>query len=338
MKTKSLSREQRQVRYIPLFITVVIALVYGIIHINTGGPFLQESLPGWWTFRWEMSRYFDIPMLYLASLIFVMLCQKDGGADLSETVFVNIALVFIAAFIAWVFSLSLLSTIIMMLGVTWGLAYSSAKEIGVNMLMLFVVLTLIFGFINAFIICAATLALIGMTASIRLLMRGKDFRKFTFWIGLAPAREYKVNDPSIVEAKRSVTTIDLSVAPEEVSGFTIKSHKPGPKDFVFNLDELSLYLSFIQKKQGGAQGIQIIKDPIIQHKSFNAVLLDWLLKNPEEIPEEWKKIEIPFWDTTYERNGIEHVRSLVWSGNQFASEIRWLTRYFGEDYQTLVTR
>lgn len=342
MKTKkSLTREQRQVRYIPLFITILVALIYGIIHINTGGQFFQEALPGWWTFHWEVSRYFDIPMIYLASLIFIMLCQKDGGVELFETVFINIALVLIAGFIAWVSPLTLLTSIIIILGVVWGLAYPSAKEVGVNMLILFTVLTFIFGFINAFIISLVVLILVGVAASFRLFTRGADYRKFLFWIGLAPKEEYKVNDskPSVEEVEKLAIIIDLSVAPEEVEGFTVKSHKPGPKEFVFNPDNLSLYLSFIQKEQDGAPGVMIIKDPIVAGQSFNCVLLDWLLKYPENIPEEWKKIKIPFWDTRYERNGIEHVRSLAWMDNKFVSEICWLTSgRFDERYQTLIAK
>lgn len=350
---KSLTREQRQIRYIPIVVAVIATIIYVFNHLRLGDPFLHESLFGF-EYQWELSRYTDIAMIYLASVIFVILCQKDSGLELFETFFINLVLLAITGLIVWLTNLTFLPALIVVFGLAWGLMYSNAIEIGRNLLMLFVVLTIFVGLVNAFIIGVITLVPIAIAFYLRLMTAGSDFRRFVFWLGLSPSQEYEpikdeASSPSPSLAAKSETAInqssaevksgvaiDLSSDPEEVVGFTVKRHRPGRKDFQFIPEKCSLYLSFVQKQNGGVSGAILAEDPLIKNRSFNANLLDWLLVNQEWIPTDWKNYSIPFWDTIYERNNIEHVRCMVWTGNKFASEIRWLTRNFDDKYRTLV--
>jgi len=48
MKTKkNLTLEERQVRFIPLVLAALVAVFYGVIDLQVGGPFLTEQLFGW---------------------------------------------------------------------------------------------------------------------------------------------------------------------------------------------------------------------------------------------------------------------------------------------------
>jgi hypothetical protein len=64
---------------------------------------------------------------------------------------------------------------------------------------------------------------------------------------------------------------------------------------------------------------------------MNANVLDFLLANPDLIPEEWKKDEhgntryIFFWGTVYrDRGGDLYVRYLCWGGDRWGWGSRWL--------------
>jgi hypothetical protein len=335
-KNKYLSRDQRQIRYIPLFLTVLIAFIYGVVHINSGGPFVQEFLIDSWSYK-SISRYIDIPMIYLASVMLVMLSQDGSRAEIFEMIWINIALVIMAGFISWAFSWPFLVLITMVLGLSWGLIYLEVKQITINLLMLFIVLAAVFGFIKSIFICIAAFLLIGTAFLLRLFIHGRVFRRFIFWIGLAQAEDYKESLPAISSRKseKLIPVIDLSVEPEEVKGFNIRRNTPGADKFEFKKGNYYLYTSSIYQKDG-ASGVILMKDSIIKNNSFNAVLLDWLIRNPEQIPEEWKEIKIPFWGTIYERGGVDHVRCLAYHDNQFVSEIRWVTRSFDERYHSLV--
>lgn len=361
-KQNSLTREQRQIRFIPLVVAIITAIIYLFIDLGSADPFVHESLFGW-EYQWELSRYIDILMIYLASVIFVTLCQKNEWLPLAESFFINVILLVATGVIAWLTKATFLPTLIIVFGAAWGLMYSNAMEIGRNLLMLFVGLTFFFGLVNAFIMSLIVLFPLVITFYLRLLTKGSDFRRFVFWLGLAPDKEYgsKKDDKSnsdcaeASEEKAEISfrsspddcsgftaeidfenIIDLSADPEEINGFTVKRHIPGESNFRFSSKKCSLYLSFAQKEKAGISGPVLMNDPLIKKKSFNANLLDWLIDNQEKIPAEWKNYSIPFWGTLYERNSIEHVRCLVWDGNRFTSEIRWLTRNFDEKYRTLI--
>lgn len=352
-KQNSLTREQRQIRFIPLVVAIITAIIYLFIDLGSADPFVHESLFGW-EYQWDLSRYIDISMIYLASVIFVTLSQKNEWLPLAESFFINVILLIMTGLIVGLTKASFLPTLIIILGMAWGLMCSNAMEIGKNLLMLFVGLTFFFGLVNAFILSLIVLFPLAITFYLRLLTKGSDFRRFVFWLGLAPDKEYgpkkddKSNSDCTEASEEKAETsfksseidfeniIDLSADPEEVNGFTVKRHIPGESSFKFNSKECSLYLSFAQKESAGISGPVLMNDPLIKKKSFNANLLDWLIDNQDKIPAEWKNYSIPFWGTLYERNNIEHVRCLVWDGNKFASEIRWLTRNFDEKYRTLI--
>ncbi len=60
-------------------------------------------------------------------------------------------------------------------------------------------------------------------------------------------------------------------------------------------------------------------------KVLNANVLEYLLKNPRAIPEEWKGKYVFFWGTIYRRSdGRLYVRCLVWDGSQWYWSYYWL--------------
>lgn len=61
-------------------------------------------------------------------------------------------------------------------------------------------------------------------------------------------------------------------------------------------------------------GYELFKE--LRWKGLNANVLDYLLKNQELIPDEWKGMVVNFWGTTYRDSGDNlWVRCLFWDGN-----------------------
>ncbi|MDO8633009.1 MAG: hypothetical protein Q7K38_00455, partial [Candidatus Wildermuthbacteria bacterium] len=58
---------------------------------------------------------------------------------------------------------------------------------------------------------------------------------------------------------------------------------------------------------------------------MNANVLDYLLKNPHLIPDEWKGKYLFFWGTVYRGSvGCLYVRYLCWRGVRWGWDCRWL--------------
>ena len=87
---------------------------------------------------------------------------------------------------------------------------------------------------------------------------------------------------------------------------------------------MKLYLS---KKQKGSSYIEgnKLREELKGQPVYNANLLDYLLKNPYPIPEEWKGKYVFFWGTVY-RNSDDRlcVRCLYWSGDRRYWSSYWL--------------
>ena len=113
--------------------------------------------------------------------------------------------------------------------------------------------------------------------------------------------------------------IDCDADPFVLSGWTVESHKRGGQ-FAFYPAKVKLYLS--PNQQGGKRinGNGLRKE-MANEPTLNANVLDYLLKNPHLIPEEWKNDEngntryVFFWGTIYRSSGgYLCVRSLFWPG------------------------
>ncbi len=124
--------------------------------------------------------------------------------------------------------------------------------------------------------------------------------------------------------------IDCDADPFTPSGWTVESHKKGGQ-FDFDPAKVNLYLS--PNQQGGKyiEGNKLRKE-LANQPVLNANVLDFLLKNPRLIPEEWKKKDasdntryIFFWGTIYrDSDGDFFVRYLCWGAGSWRSGPRWL--------------
>lgn len=122
--------------------------------------------------------------------------------------------------------------------------------------------------------------------------------------------------------KRSII-VDLFAAPFVPKDLSIVEHRPGDKKFEWNPKKVALFLA------EGQQISQIKGDTlreVLKGKPvFNANLLDFLLKNPHLIPEDWKGKAVFFWGTLYcNASGILYVRFLYWDGKVWDWSYHWL--------------
>jgi hypothetical protein len=81
-------------------------------------------------------------------------------------------------------------------------------------------------------------------------------------------------------------------------------------------ERVSLHFSTTQKKGKSVAGCHILKE-IKKLPLLNANVLDYLLKNQELIPEEWKKLKVYFWGTIYCEGSTPYARYLNWSGEEW---------------------
>ena len=113
--------------------------------------------------------------------------------------------------------------------------------------------------------------------------------------------------------------IDCDADPFVPSGWTVESHQQGGQ-LVFDHAKVTLYLSNKQQNGGYISGNDLRKE-LRRKRTLNANVLDYLLKNPHLIPEEWKGKYIFFWGTIYRySDGGLCVRYLCFHGGGW----RWL--------------
>jgi hypothetical protein len=113
-----------------------------------------------------------------------------------------------------------------------------------------------------------------------------------------------------MKTKTKEVIIDCDAPAQIPQGYnwTIEEHQKGGK-LQWNPKNISLYLSEKQK-ESWVEGNDLrkeIKNPL------NANVLDYLLKNPTLIPEDWKGKYVYFWGTIYRYSGGGlYVRYLCW--------------------------
>lgn len=84
------------------------------------------------------------------------------------------------------------------------------------------------------------------------------------------------------------------------------------------------YLSPDQEAGRGIRGDKL-REHLKSQPVFNANLLDYLLKNPTLIPEDWKGKLLFFWGTIYRcPDGNLCVRYLCWDGRRWGWDYHWL--------------
>lgn len=96
----------------------------------------------------------------------------------------------------------------------------------------------------------------------------------------------------------------------------------------FNASKIDLYLSKPQRKGNSIEGNKL-REELKNKKVLNANVLDFLLKNPHLIPEDWKGKAIFFWGTIYcSSDGDLYVRYLSWFGGAWRWSRSWLDSGF----------
>jgi hypothetical protein len=117
--------------------------------------------------------------------------------------------------------------------------------------------------------------------------------------------------------------IDCDADPLIPNGWKIEEHQKGGV-WQWDVNKLSLYLSKLQKNGNTINGNDLRKE--LKNKSvLNANVLDYLLKHPELIPEEWKDKVVFFWGTIYRgSDGRLCVRDLRWRGGCWRWYDYWL--------------
>ena len=129
--------------------------------------------------------------------------------------------------------------------------------------------------------------------------------------------------------------IDCDAAPFQPNGWSMEKHvKAG--QFEWNPTRVKLYLAKSQKPGKLVEGNKLRKE-LEGQMVLNANVLDYLLKNPELIPDEWKGKAVFFWGTIYrDSRGDLYVRCLYWDGSRWHWNYRWLDRSFNDDYPAAV--
>lgn len=118
-------------------------------------------------------------------------------------------------------------------------------------------------------------------------------------------------------------TVDLDSTPFIPEGWKVEEHKKGGQ-WKFDPTKLELYLDEGQKNGKCIEGNKLRKK--LESKDvLNANLLDFLLKNPNLIPESWKGKVVFFWGTIYRGTvGNLCVRDLCWRGSRWDWDYYWL--------------
>ena len=121
--------------------------------------------------------------------------------------------------------------------------------------------------------------------------------------------------------------INCNADPFVPDGWRVEEHQTsGPRNtglLEWNVSKVSLYLS--KKQQGGSIEGNKLREELKGKPVFNATVLDYLLANPDLIPEEWKGKAVFFWGTVYRySDGFLCVRFLCWHGGRWYWGDYWL--------------
>ncbi|MGC9598922.1 MAG: hypothetical protein ABSE18_00875 [Minisyncoccia bacterium] len=133
------------------------------------------------------------------------------------------------------------------------------------------------------------------------------------------------------EVKAIEHVIDLDASPFIPGDWKVEKHQRGGS-FKWDPKQVQLYLSPNQQNGKSIEGNKL-RTELEGKPVFNANLLDYLLKNPHLIPEEWKRDEqgrthyIFFWGTIYRNSGGNLcVRCLYWDDDGWDWNYDWLGR------------
>lgn len=127
------------------------------------------------------------------------------------------------------------------------------------------------------------------------------------------------------------TIIDCDAAPFVLDVWKVEEHKKGGQ-LIFDPSHFEFYLDEGQENDKYVEGNKL-RQRLAGKPVLNANVLDYLLANPDLIPEEWKTDEtgntryIFFWGTVYRDRGSSGdlcVRCLYWDGDGWRWRYGWL--------------
>ena len=129
--------------------------------------------------------------------------------------------------------------------------------------------------------------------------------------------------------------VDLDADPYLPDDWKVEEHLKGGQ-FKWDATKVALYLSDGQKNGKHIEGDKL-REELRGQSVYNANLLDYLLKSPHLIPEEWNGKCIFFWGTIYRVPGCGLiVRCLYWRGDRWAWFNRWLVGGWHGSYTAAV--
>lgn len=132
------------------------------------------------------------------------------------------------------------------------------------------------------------------------------------------------------EIKPVAHAIDCDADPFLPKDTEVEQHKKGGT-IIWDAKRASLYRYSLQKRVVGIEGVAL-RRVMTDLSVLNANVLDYLLKNPHLIPEEWKSKDVFFWGTVYRSSlGDLWVRYLYWNGYRWIGHYRLLIDQFGCD-------
>lgn len=117
--------------------------------------------------------------------------------------------------------------------------------------------------------------------------------------------------------------INCDADPFVPNGWKVEEHRKGGR-FKWDASQVALYLSKGQRDGKVIEGNKLRKE-LADKPVYNATVLDYLLANPDLIPEEWKGKYVFFWGTIYRGSGGDLcVRYLYWYGGRWGWGDGWL--------------
>lgn len=127
-------------------------------------------------------------------------------------------------------------------------------------------------------------------------------------------------------------TIDCDATPFIPGGWSVEEHRKGGRLIWDKAAQArALYLSPNQQNGGRDVGHKL-REELKSQPVLNACVLDYLLANPTQIPDEWKGRYIFFWGTiSRDSEGFLYVRYLYWDGDQWDWGDYWLNSDWNDD-------
>jgi hypothetical protein len=130
--------------------------------------------------------------------------------------------------------------------------------------------------------------------------------------------------------------IDCEAYPFTPDGWKVEEHKKDKK-MVWSQTSVKLHFANSQKDGNIIKGDELRKE-LKDESVLNANVLDYLLKNPQLIPEEWKDKAVFFWGTIYRNSdGDLCVRYLYWGDRSWNWNYGWLVNIWNSNLPALVS-